>query len=246
MHAIAPAEVRAALDALLASRLFAQAHRMCLLMRFLVERHIGDATAHCKEYVIGLEVFNRNPALYSTAEDPIVRVQVSRLRERLRLYYIDEGRCARLVFSIPLGTYVPHIQRAGDAAPDAGPAPDVLLALATVRPLAGGRAAARFAQGLEAELADGLFGVFGSRVAMPAAVRCNGPVYRLDTCVRIEGRQVRTSFRLVDGASRLRWSQQVDRHGAVGMAMQRQVAQAACLALGGVFTAHLCTVADSL
>lgn len=247
IDAIAPSEVRAALAALLASKLFAHAHRMCLLLRFLVERHIGNASARCKEYVIGLEVFGRDPALYSTAEDPIVRVQISRLRERLRLYYVDEGRRARLVFSIPVGTYVPQIRRAACIGRVPDTVPDFLLALASVQPLGGGRVALQFAQGLHAELGDGLFQLFGNRVVTRGAARRHGPAYRLDTGVRVEGRRIRASVRLVDGASgRLAWSQQYDRHGAAGMAMQRQVAQAICLALGPFFTASLCAPADSL
>ena len=36
---------------------------------------------------IGIEVFHRNPATYDPNSDPIVRVNVSRLRERLVKHY---------------------------------------------------------------------------------------------------------------------------------------------------------------
>ena len=61
-----------------------------------------------KEARIGLEVFGRRAESYDPAIDPIVRVQMGRLRGKLRAYYAaGEGASDRLRIDIPIGSYVP-------------------------------------------------------------------------------------------------------------------------------------------
>ncbi|MEC5218929.1 hypothetical protein RCH09_003904 [Actimicrobium sp. GrIS 1.19] len=114
------APVRAALAEILASAGFARAQRMQELLRFLVEKQMTGAVRETSEYAIGIEVFERDAATYSTCEDPIVRVQIGRLREKLRHYYATAGAQTTLRFAIPVGSYMPTIStveayRAGSA-----------------------------------------------------------------------------------------------------------------------------------
>src|SRR6185369_17278626 len=60
-----------------------------------------------KEARIGLEVFGRRPESYDPAIDPIVRVQMGRLRAKLRAYYDGEGASDRVRIDIPIGSYMP-------------------------------------------------------------------------------------------------------------------------------------------
>src|SRR5690606_22067361 len=62
---------------------------------------------YIKEYTLGTEVLGRGNA-FDSRVDPIVRVEASRLRGRLELYYSTEGAADELVISIPKGTYVPQ------------------------------------------------------------------------------------------------------------------------------------------
>ncbi|MDP9108781.1 MAG: hypothetical protein M3N23_06900, partial [Pseudomonadota bacterium] len=67
-------EAERALEELLASPSFSKSPRMARLLRFLVaQRDAVDATS-LGELAIGLAVFDRDPATYFPAEDPIVRV----------------------------------------------------------------------------------------------------------------------------------------------------------------------------
>src|SRR6478752_2860607 len=55
-----PDEVRAALERVLASGSFAGTSRLSRFLRFVVERTIAGEAERLKEYVIGVEVFDRD------------------------------------------------------------------------------------------------------------------------------------------------------------------------------------------
>lgn len=57
---------------------------MSRLLAYLVERAITDCARDTSEYAIGIGVFDRDPLHYSPGEDPVVRVQVGRLRTKLK------------------------------------------------------------------------------------------------------------------------------------------------------------------
>lgn len=59
-----------------------------------------------KEYVLATEVFDRQRS-FDPHVDPIVRVEASRLRSKLRTYYNTEGREDPIIIELPKGTYVP-------------------------------------------------------------------------------------------------------------------------------------------
>jgi hypothetical protein len=89
--AVTTAEAQTALQLVLASSLFNNAPRRSCLLKFLVEKALSGAVWNTKEYIIGIEVFDRDPSTYCTNDDPIVRVQVGRLRETLKIYYATIG-----------------------------------------------------------------------------------------------------------------------------------------------------------
>jgi adenylate cyclase len=102
----APEEIRAALEQVLASDVFANAGRLSRLLRYLVERTLNGDADQLKEYVVGVDVFDRSDS-YDPRLDSIVRVEARRLRSKLDEYYQAQGAADALIISIPRGTYVP-------------------------------------------------------------------------------------------------------------------------------------------
>jgi len=99
-------DVRRQLDRLLASAGFANAGRMSRFLKFVVEKTLAGEGERLKEYVIGIEVFDRD-ASYDPRLDSIVRVEAARLRAKLAEYYAGEGRSDAIVLTLPKGGYAP-------------------------------------------------------------------------------------------------------------------------------------------
>src|SRR5690348_16383589 len=78
------------LQRLLSSNTFRNADTLQHLLRFLATKTIEGHTEPLKEYAVGIEVFGRREN-FDPKTDKIVRVQMHRLREKLREYYESEG-----------------------------------------------------------------------------------------------------------------------------------------------------------
>jgi tetratricopeptide (TPR) repeat protein len=100
-------EVLAQLDAILADRRFASAERNAKFLRYVVERTLEGKAGEIKETVIAGDVYGRSSG-YDPKADSIVRVEATRLRQKLRSYYENEGRRAAVRIDLPSGTYVPR------------------------------------------------------------------------------------------------------------------------------------------
>lgn len=112
-----PDAVRAALERVLASRTFAGADRLSRFLRFIVERTLAGGGDELKEYLLGVEVFDRTAA-FDPRLDTIVRVEARRLRARLADYYRDEGAADAIVIALPKGAYVPSVEPRTEAVAD--------------------------------------------------------------------------------------------------------------------------------
>ena len=227
------AELQAELGRILASSHFSKAARSSRLLRYLVAPQDGQAPRLTNEYAIGLAVFARDAATYSTGDDPIVRVQVGRLRERLRSYYATQGAGSALRISIPLGGYAPRVERCALAAPALA-----RLGLAAFACPPGDVAASWFATGLNEELRYRLHQQLGERLACVTqggqhAENESGAAFGhvLEGSVRADGDAVRTSARLIDVARGcIVWSEQLDHAGDLSIARQQQLASLCCAA----------------
>jgi len=104
-----PEMVRAALEKLLASQLFAGSTRYTRFLRFAVEETLQNRRGSLKEHVLAVKVFDRKET-FNPHEDPIVRVEASRLRAKLKKYYETEGRDDAVAVVFPKGTYAPVFQ----------------------------------------------------------------------------------------------------------------------------------------
>ena len=110
MQAIDPADVRAALENMLASQAFVNAGRLSRMLRFVVERTLDRQGDQLKEYLLGVEVFDR-PSDYDPRMDSIVRVEARRLRAKLSEYYETEGAGDVLRIRLAKGGYAPTFER---------------------------------------------------------------------------------------------------------------------------------------
>jgi TolB-like protein len=220
-------EVEAALANLLGADMFTRSRRLSRLLRFLVEKHLAGAVRDTGEYAIGIAVFDRDPATYFTGEDPIVRVQVGRLREKLKAYYAGAGADAGLRFAIPVGSYMPTIARHSAAPAEA--ATDLLAVLPLSHsgddPVAGA-----FARGLAEELGFQLFkGLGRKRVCYGTAAEASA---RLEGSVRVDGERIRATLRLVDALTGcIVWAGRFDRAAPNAIAVQEELATTVCRVL---------------
>lgn len=100
-------EKRATLKAALESRVFQARPRLAELLKYLCDRYFEGEADSIKEYSIATEVFRR-PASFDQATDSIVRVEVFRLRKRLREFYDGEGASQAFEIVIATGHYRPE------------------------------------------------------------------------------------------------------------------------------------------
>ena len=101
--------VRSALEQLLKSRQFAMSVRASRFIRYVVEASLHGRGDSLKEYVLGVEVFDRGPG-FDPNKDTIVRVEAVKLRSRLRAYYRGPGRKDAIVIELPKGAYHPNFR----------------------------------------------------------------------------------------------------------------------------------------
>ena len=121
-------EVHAELERILASPPFAGGGRAGSLLRYLVDRTLEGQGDTLKEYVLGVELFNRGEQ-FDPKVDTIVRVEARRLRAKLDEYYGGPGTSDPVRIDIPRGAYVPTFAAHGNA--DAGAARGVELVAAS-------------------------------------------------------------------------------------------------------------------
>ena len=106
--------IREHLAKVLSSPGVASAQRLSGLLRFIVEETLEGRHAQLKEARIGLDLFGRKADSYDPAIDPIVRVQMGRLRSKLRAYYDGPGASDRVRIDVPVGKYVPTFTAVAD------------------------------------------------------------------------------------------------------------------------------------
>jgi tetratricopeptide (TPR) repeat protein len=105
--------IRNELERLLDSDFLRRSPSHLRLLRYLVERRLANDDGALREMSIGIEVFHRNPATYDPKNDPIVRVNVSRLRERLVKHYAMFEAPPQVRIDLPKGRYVPEFVELG-------------------------------------------------------------------------------------------------------------------------------------
>src|SRR5579871_2512356 len=105
---------RLELAAVLGSPAFARSQRLVKLLEYIAEQHFQGHDADVCEYSIATEVLGR-PEDFDPGEDAIARVEIHRLRKKLREHYAAEGAHQQLKIIIPPGMYTPVFQPDGVA-----------------------------------------------------------------------------------------------------------------------------------
>lgn len=110
-----PAEVRAQLERLLASRELAGSDRSRALLRYVVETTLAGRAEEIKAYTIAVDALGRGGD-FDAQTDSTVRVEASRLRRKLLHYYLTEGAGDPVRIELPAQGYVPLLRYAPGAA----------------------------------------------------------------------------------------------------------------------------------
>jgi hypothetical protein len=98
---------RRALESVLASSSFDRSRSLSRLLNYICDKYFEGHADEIKEYSVAVEALGR-PADFDPKKDAIVRVEMHRLRKRLREYYADRG--SRDPVQIALGEkgYIPE------------------------------------------------------------------------------------------------------------------------------------------
>ena len=101
--------MRTELQVVLAFEMLKRAPALSSFLTFICEETLQGRTERLKEYTIAVEALGR-PDEFQPIENPIVRVQASRLRECLKDYYNGEGKEHPVQIRLPKGHYVPEFR----------------------------------------------------------------------------------------------------------------------------------------
>ena len=114
-------EIENAVASIIASGVLGTGDRRARLLRYLVDQEVAGKGDQIKAFTIAVDVLGRD-ASFDPNTDSIVRSEVRRLREALRLYFAEKAPPDSPFIEIPKGTYRPSII-APAVKPDPGPAP---------------------------------------------------------------------------------------------------------------------------
>jgi len=98
--------IRSQLARIVSSATFQGARRAIRLLQYLVEQTLAGHASTLKEFSIGVDALGRSVS-FDPRTDSIARVEASRLRNRLDLYYAKEGTLDPVLIALPRGGYVP-------------------------------------------------------------------------------------------------------------------------------------------
>lgn len=114
MWSESPSRIRAQFRKMSASPLFAGGGRVLPLLEYLVDAVAHGTAQRISQGSIARAVFSRGER-FDPKIDAIVRVEIGRLRNKLREYYATDGAADAIVIEIPKGRYVPAIKARSDS-----------------------------------------------------------------------------------------------------------------------------------
>jgi TolB-like protein len=226
--------IREQLSRMLQSPVFVRSVRLSRFLRFIVENVIDGGQNVLKEYVIGLEVYDRGPS-YNPSQDSIVRTEARRLRGKLKEYYETQGKNDPICICMSPGSYIPvlryrEVHMGSQSAPDINdrlPTPNesaITIAILPFHDLSGTSLSAAYARGIPDELAFKLMQTGGCRVISPAsmahfcandhdvatAMSKAGAQIAYEGSVRGNGNHIRVTGTIADSTGILLWTKRFD------------------------------------
>jgi hypothetical protein len=91
-----------------ALELLGRSTRPARLLEYLGSKYFSQQETQLTEFDIAREVFGRSLQDFDPAEDAVVRVEVHRLRKKLRDIYEKDSRTEGVQIGLPAGAYVPN------------------------------------------------------------------------------------------------------------------------------------------
>lgn len=216
---------------ILSSVAFIHSPRARLLLQYIVDLYHQGLSRELNEYTIGLEVFRRDAATYSTVDDPIVRVQMGRLRKKLNQYYATDGQCNSIRILVPLRSFRPSIVKQGVE-------PTVLhMVFIPLQYLGNEPLVNFFNQGLNEEISYRIGQMYGVKFLVNRGAPLLDRSLRLEAGLELEGTLradctiLRVSLRLISLKSQCCvWRTQVDAPRMLSIAQQAKLAEDCCQA----------------
>ncbi len=101
-------EIQLELERILSAPAFQNSKRVSDLLEHIVKAYLDGSSEKLSGITIAQDLFNKG-ADFKPSKDPVVRVNVARLRKMLATYYKTEGASNPLMISIPKGGYIPNI-----------------------------------------------------------------------------------------------------------------------------------------
>ena len=229
--------VRAQLDRILSSATFVRSKRLVRFLRFTIEQYLQGHQNTLKEYLVGVEVFNKMET-FDPRIDSIVRVEARRLRSKLDRYYQTEGINDPTIIQFRRGSYVPIVVDREHAIKhnllgmnDPVPSPVRTVAVGSFCSLSDDAEHQYFCRGMTDDIISALTHVDNVRVVSRNAEDSH-PEYLLEGSVRRQGNRIRITPQLVDTASGFYlWSETYERDLADIFAVQEEISPAIADAL---------------
>jgi hypothetical protein len=123
---VAGDQARSQIEAICSSQTFRNRDSFRRLLAYLCDKTLDGTAENLKEYVLGLDLYGK-PDSYDPREDASVRVQISKLRQKLEEYYLSEGKDDAILVELPRRHLALKFQRragsgqTGDAVPGSAP-----------------------------------------------------------------------------------------------------------------------------
>jgi TolB-like protein len=243
---LTPEAVHAELDRILSSATFIRSKRLGRFLRFTVEQCLEGRQNALKEYLVGVEVFNKLET-FDPRIDSIVRVEARRLRSKLERYYQTEGRDDQIVIQFRKGSYVPALltreqylsygfadgvtpQRSGKRS----------IAVSKFTNLGVDPAYAFFCSGITEDIVSALtkipdFRIVARHTAPTGADEVKAD-FVLEGSVRKQGDRLRIAAQLIDtGSSVYIWSETYERDLSDAFAVQDEISRSIVTSLRAEF-----------
>lgn len=239
-------EIRAELDRILASATFVRSKRLGRFLRFTVEQCLDGHHQALKEYLVGVEVFNKSET-FDPRIDSIVRVEARRLRSKLDRYYQTEGLEDKVVIQFRKGSYVPFImtQEQYQASiyaedPSRRPSGKKSIAISRFTNLGVEPSYSFFCAGITEDILSALtklpdFRVMARQAGLPVSGDTRAD-YVLEGSVRKQGERLRIAAQLIDRISGVYvWSETYERDLADAFAIQDEISRSIVASLRAEF-----------